>query len=138
MKNIIKLTADIPVLPKHTNKIPITTKVIVSSLSNTRVQDNPANQNEDLYEVFGVRKGKHSWDRECDFFINRTSYRPNIKYFSTKKSSWTEQLGIVIKKEFCRAVFSNMNMTPYILRNIASYTINPEQIHQAYNAAVLK
>ena len=98
----------------------------------SRIQDNPVNQNKSLYKCITVNY-ECGWDIPCDYYINRTSYKPDIKYFSTKKSKWKAQVGIQIIDENARSVFDRMCMTDYIFRGISSYSIDHSAIHTAYN-----
>ena len=102
-------------------------------MQNRRLQDNPGNQNEEYYTLIPVRDDLSGWNTVCDFYINSTSYKPDITTFSTKKSSWKRQIGVIIIDDGCREVFESLCMKDYILRNISTYTINKCNIHQAFN-----
>ena len=101
-------------------------------MKDSRINNNPVNQNKHIYKCITVNY-ECGWNIPCDYYINRTSYKPDIKYFSTKKSKWKAQVGIQIIDENARKVFESMCMTDYIFRGISSYSIDHSAIHQAFN-----
>ena len=108
-------------------------------MRDSRCKNNPANQNEDLYEVVGVQNGSASWDRECDFYLPRKILFVLTTFpVTTYRQKHTDQKGIIIKDESIRWVFETMDINPYVLKDIHSFSINKQQIHTCFNAAVSK
>ena len=111
---------------------------------NSRHKHNPANQNEDLYGIVGLQKDKPSWDIECDYYLTEvvlvgTYMAGNTKFEITKyRQPHIQQKGIIIKQEWCRAVFDRMCIEDYILKGVIHYSITKPEIHTCFNATRLE
>ena len=107
----------------------------IMRMRNRRHKTNPANANENLYRLVCVRDDQSGWNKPCDFFIDYSSFRPDISKFRTYRGTWKRQIGVQIIEEWTREVFGRIDMKPYILKNIASYTISNTEIHRAFEDA---
>ena len=103
-------------------------------MQNSRHKTNPAKQNLKYYRLLSI---DYRMDVVCDYYIRRSDYK--LGKFILSKSPLNEaQKGIIIVDENIRTIIENIDWNKYAVRSIGRYHLSSEQIHQAFNAAVLK
>ena len=111
-------------------------------MKNSRIQGNPAAQNESLYDLIFFDSTEKIVDG--DYYIMRRrpigttqKFRESGNYLpfflSNKPIHNKEQHAIIIKQDCCRAVFESIDWETEFYKGISWDGIQRADIHQAYN-----
>ena len=104
-------------------------------MRDSRLQNNPSNQNKELFEILHVTYCYPAWNAKgISYYLKRSDYRPTGFVLSkTKLHKHKLQIGIIIKQDWVIPIIESIDYNKYLFRSVAQYTIGGPEIQTAFN-----
>ena len=99
----------------------------------SRINNNPANQNGDLYSLRWVYKPREKVKIDYDYYLPFAAYKPEGFAISKERPPYPMFTGITIKDKWARQVILSVDWNKYVSKNIATYTLSMTDFHRGFN-----
>ena len=105
-------------------------------MKDNRLQENPSNQNKELFEILHITHCYPAWNAKgIDYYLKRSDYLPTGFVLSKTKLHYKLQIGITIKpgQDWCRTILESIDWNKYLFRSVAQYTVGGPEVQRAFN-----